>query len=164
MHIKPFPSFLDLKRVHIKSFPSFLDLKRVFSTHHVELPSQADVDGAVAAILRLQRVYNLSTPQIYAGNYSGYTGPALSPLVAYVVGGRAFSDGHLEQSRQWLQLAVDKMQLAAEPEMTSMPEDNGVYTSQEKAAAIALLGRVHIYVKYQKLFQDQITFGFKTTW
>ena len=135
------------------------DLERVYSAHRVELPSQSDVDGAVAAILRLQRMYKLSTSRVYAGDYSGYAGPALSPLIAYALGSRAFTDGMLEQSEQWLQLAADRMQLAAherQPEMTSTPEDNGVYTSAQKAATISLLGRVNIYVNDDTLLPGRL--------
>ena len=106
----------------------------------------------MAGILRLQRVYKLSTSDMYAGNYSGYTGPALSPLTAYAIGRQAFSDGLLDQSIQWLQLAVDQMRPEAagrhRQEVTSSAavDENGVYTSHQRAAVIALLGRAYVFV------------------
>ena len=65
--------------------------------HKAELPSQSDLDGTLAAILRLQRFYNIPTYKVYAGNYTGYTGPSLSPLDAYHLGRRAFEDGMIKQ-------------------------------------------------------------------
>ncbi|KAK7114223.1 hypothetical protein V1264_000315 [Littorina saxatilis] len=130
------------------------ELHTVFSTHGVALPSQEDMEGAIAGILRLQRVYNISTMDIYAGNYRGFTGPALSPLTAFAIGRQAFSDGLLTNSVEWLQFALNKMRSAAgkaKQEVTSNPEDDGVYNKFQIANAIGLLGRAYAYKgDYQK--------------
>ena len=144
-------------------------LQKLMTTAPSELPSQSDVSGALAAILRLQRVYNLSTEQVYAGNYSGFTGPALSPLDAFRVGQQAFTDGMLAHSEDWLRLAVREMQgrkaatstelntelkhfpvepslpAVVTPDVVALRAEAG-FTASERAAAISLLGRVHKFV------------------
>ena len=125
------------------------ELQKLLTQTSSELPSQVDVDGALAAILRLQRVYNLSTSQIYAGNYSGYTGPVLSPLDAYAIGREGFTAGMLDQSEEWLRLATTEMQKAREQTSADFSPNSGTklgFTEAERAAAIALLGRVNKFV------------------
>ena len=129
------------------------ELQKLLSQTSSELPSQSDVEGALAAILRLQRVYNISTSQIYAGNYSGYTGPVLSPLDAYEIGKEAFTDGMLAQSEEWLQLAIDEMRTATgSADSPPFSEADGGFTATDIAGAISLLGRVHKFVSAIGLF------------
>ena len=119
-------------------------MKHLLTKHETEIPLESDLEGSLAAILRLQRVYNISTSQIYAGNYSGYIGPTLSPLDAYDIGRRAFVDGMLKQSVDWLETARMQMQRArmTSQEVGSKP----AYSAMELSSVLSLLGRVYIWV------------------
>ena len=117
----------------------------MITKHKAELPSQSDLDGSLAAILRLQRFYNIPTSQVYVGNYTGYTGPSLSPPDAYYLGRRAFEDGMIKQSIQWLEEARMLLVHAGKtsPEAGSTP----AYSAAEKSSVSSLLGRVYLWVR-----------------
>ncbi|KAK7476787.1 hypothetical protein BaRGS_00031948, partial [Batillaria attramentaria] len=117
------------------------------------LPSQDDMQGALSAIVRLQRVFSLSANEMYAGNYSGHVGPTLQPMDAYEVGKRGFSDGEPELSVEWLKLVVEKggprsglgsgLDISALSSAGKPAAD--VLTKQDKAAVMGLLGRAYLY-------------------
>lgn len=100
------------------------------------LPVRADYEGAMAAIVRLQRLYRLQVPDIYSGNYLGYLGPPLGPTDAFEVGRQAFVDGYLAESISWLELAADKQRHEA-------------LSPQTLAHTLGLLGRAYFYVSKQ---------------
>ncbi|XP_070183336.1 prolyl 4-hydroxylase subunit alpha-1-like, partial [Littorina saxatilis] len=141
----------------IKAFVTFWisqgktrEIANILSDDKTTLPTESDLSGSKAAILRLERVYNLSASDILAGNYRGYQGPPLSPLDAYEIGKQAFTDGMLEQSERWLRLSVAEMNKdinlnvgTLEPgssDVTSGQESG--FTPLQRAGVLAVLGRV----------------------
>ena len=104
------------------------------------LPTENDYQGSLSSLIRLQRVYTLSVQHMYAGNYSGYEGPALQPEDAFLLGRQAFMDGYLQEAIQWLKLAVDVMR---SPETASSAP--GV-TPFSLAQTASLLGRAFFFV------------------
>ncbi|PVD36758.1 hypothetical protein C0Q70_03748 [Pomacea canaliculata] len=97
------------------------------------LPVRADYEGAMSAIVRLQRLYRMQVPDIYSGNYLGYLGPPLGPTDAFEVGRQAFVDGYLAESISWLELAADKQRHEA-------------LSPQTLAHTLGLLGRAYFYM------------------
>ncbi|XP_076451216.1 prolyl 4-hydroxylase subunit alpha-2-like [Babylonia areolata] len=130
------------------------------------IPTQADVDGALSAMLRLQRIYGLSVVDMYAGDYAGFRGPSLSPPDTYSMGRQAFIQGLLREAVAWLELSSAGMggtagdvsrrgtadMMTSNESMTSNEDhfDRRLTTTQEKAAVLALLGRAHFLVGHEK--------------
>ena len=108
------------------------------------LPTENDYQGSLSSLIRLQRVYTLSVQHMYAGNYSGYEGPALQPEDAFLLGRQAFMDGYLQEAIQWLKLAVD---VTRSPETASSASSSapGV-TPFSLAQTASLLGRAFFFV------------------
>ncbi|KAK7504597.1 hypothetical protein BaRGS_00004083, partial [Batillaria attramentaria] len=102
-----------LMKLYAKEWLKKVDASNSFSsrTSHLSsrLPTEEDFVGAQSALVRLQYVYRLNVSDMYNGDYLGYLGPRLEPQDAFELGRQAFIDGFLEQSRQWLDLAAEKM-------------------------------------------------------
>ncbi|KAK7487666.1 hypothetical protein BaRGS_00021085, partial [Batillaria attramentaria] len=104
------------------------------------LPTNDDFQGACTALVRLQRVYKLDVQDMYAGNYAGYQGPPLDPEDTFEVGRQAFMDGYLNESVQWLELAVRALK----------EEDDRLGSSRyhraRRGQAYGLLGRAYYFL------------------
>ena len=85
----------------------------------------------------------LSVQHMYAGNYSGYEGPALQPEDAFLLGRQAFVDGYLQEAIEWLELAVDVMR---SPETASSSSSAPGVTPFSLAQTASLLGRAFFFV------------------
>ncbi|KAK7093424.1 hypothetical protein V1264_007184 [Littorina saxatilis] len=105
-----------------------------------KLPTSDDFRGACSAIVRLHRMYKLRVDDMYTGNYSGYLGPRLTPDDAFEIGRQAFVDGFLEESSDWLKVAVEKL---AEQDGT---RGQTQYTMSKRGQACGLLGRAFYFM------------------
>lgn len=104
------------------------------------LPTNDDFQGACTALVRLQRVYKLHVQDMYEGNYAGHYGPPLHPEDTFEVGRQAFMDGFLNESVQWLELAVDKLREEDERLGSSL------YHRARRGQAYGLLGRAYYFM------------------
>nr|KAG5712229.1 hypothetical protein BaRGS_014579 [Batillaria attramentaria] len=111
------------------------------------VPVFKDFEGALSALVRLHHIYRLNASDMYDGNYLGYQGPRLEPDDAFEVGRQAFVDGLPQESRQWLELAADKMredwrkQKEEGQGKTARPRAQQV--TRSLAWTLALLGRAY---------------------
>ncbi|KAK7504600.1 hypothetical protein BaRGS_00004086 [Batillaria attramentaria] len=114
------------------------------------VPVFKDFEGALSALVRLHHIYRLNASDMYDGNYLGYQGPRLEPDDAFEVGRQAFVDGLPQESRQWLELAADKMredwrkQKEEGQGKTARPRAQQV--TRSLAWTLALLGRAYYVV------------------
>ncbi|XP_070207382.1 prolyl 4-hydroxylase subunit alpha-3-like isoform X1 [Littorina saxatilis] len=113
----------------------------------VSLPADSDYKGSLSSLIRLQRVYRLSHHDMYNGNYSGYHGPPLDVEDAFLLGRQAFVDGFLIEAIEWLQLAVDLMQLRI---------SNSPAAALSFSRAASLLGRAYIFVNNKTKAQEML--------
>lgn len=67
-------------------------------------PGQDDLEGAMAAIKRLQEVYNLKPVDFTSGKYGIQTdsGPLMTAMDAFKFGRGAFVSEDMENTRQWM--------------------------------------------------------------
>ena len=62
------------------------------------MPTREDYTGALAALVRLQHVFKMTTDEMYHGLYLGFQGPSLQPDDVYEIGRQAFMEGYLDVS------------------------------------------------------------------
>ena len=122
---------------------SVLGLASRLGTVKVGLPTEDDYRGSLSSLIRLQRVYRLSVHHMYAGNYSGYEGPALQLEDTFLLGRQAFMDGYLQECIEWLELAVELMRTNG---TTSSSSSTPAVTPFSLAQAASLLGRASFFV------------------
>ncbi|XP_076451527.1 prolyl 4-hydroxylase subunit alpha-3-like [Babylonia areolata] len=125
------------------------------------LPTEEDYNGALSSLIRLQHVYNLSASSMYAGNYLGHEGPALSLSDAFLLGRQAFTDGYLPESITWLELCTRLLQ-----------EQGGLFPSTFSVSgteaspfvtlawSTALLGRAYVYINEKEKAQEMYNVSF----
>ncbi|KAL8601869.1 hypothetical protein ACOMHN_020604 [Nucella lapillus] len=118
------------------------------------LPKLEDYHGACSALVRLQRVYRLRVDDMYVGNYSGYQGPALHPDDAYEIGRQAFMDGFLQESRDWLQLAVRELE-----DQDGGDRGNNHFLLTRRGQAYGLLGRTYYFMNDSETAQEIYDIG-----
>ncbi|XP_070207383.1 prolyl 4-hydroxylase subunit alpha-3-like isoform X2 [Littorina saxatilis] len=114
---------------------------------NLSLPDDSDYKGSLSSLIRLQRVYRLSHHDMYNGNYSGYLGPPLNVVDAFLLGRQAFMDEFWIEAIEWLQLAVDLMQLRI---------SNSPAAALLFSRAASLLGRAYIFVNNKTKAQEML--------
>ncbi|XP_076472641.1 prolyl 4-hydroxylase subunit alpha-1-like [Babylonia areolata] len=129
---------------------------RLISNLKPHLPTPDDYRGACSAIIRLQRVYRLRVEDMYRGNYSGYMGPALDPTDAFEIGRQSFVDGFLEESRQWLHLAVDHMETQ---ERGLQRHDRHRASPSQRGQMYGLLGRTYFFMNRTEKAREMYEMG-----
>eukprot|EP00730_Choanoeca_flexa_P013760 TRINITY_DN5672_c0_g1_i1.p1 TRINITY_DN5672_c0_g1~~TRINITY_DN5672_c0_g1_i1.p1 ORF type:complete len:499 (+),score=127.73 TRINITY_DN5672_c0_g1_i1:159-1655(+) len=104
--LRPSESFGILKRLadtlnEVEAATSTASLKMLKDIQeHDMMPTQADVDGAAGALLRLQRTYDLKPRQLM---------PSASGKDMAIIGKKAYQQGDLLSSVNWLELAVPRL-------------------------------------------------------
>ncbi|EDO36263.1 predicted protein [Nematostella vectensis] len=79
--------------------------------YHASFPSDADFDGTRAAMLRLQKVYNISSQSISSGVIPGQRNAhaRLSGIDSYQIGRKAYEDGNIIQAKAWMENTLRMM-------------------------------------------------------
>ncbi|KAK0063544.1 prolyl 4-hydroxylase subunit alpha-3 [Biomphalaria pfeifferi] len=99
---------------------------------------EEDIHTASLALIRLQKLYNLSVSDMINGDYLGFKGPFLTSLDAFEIGLHALEDKDINKSLEWLHASLTK-------------QSDGTYSQwkgEEKldiATVKAIIGHTYLY-------------------
>lgn len=86
------------------------DFKRKIDQLREYLPTYEDLNGAVAALLRLQDTYKLETEKLAAGDVAGIKTSELSAMDCFEVGRVAYNDEDYYHTMSWMNEAMHKLE------------------------------------------------------
>ncbi|XP_055898850.1 prolyl 4-hydroxylase subunit alpha-2-like isoform X2 [Biomphalaria glabrata] len=117
-----------------------LDIFLQFATlpDDIFLSDEEDIHTASLALIRLQKLYNLSVSDMINGDYLGFKGPSLTSLDAFEIGLHALEDKDINKSLEWLHASL-------------ATQSDGTYSQwkgEEKldiATVKAIMGHTYLY-------------------